>query len=669
MTEVRTIALEFLRKGPAHNQLLSPLIDYLAVLGDYKATTVTVPYDEHAEVLSVLKDLSDTSKRGQSRRKKALHETAQKIAEILARVEGLNTELNGHSPSNDLLLHLKFVISANELALLPFELGKVTIGAPANAKPNWLALMSSPRVCITRQIRSVTGEKVRWPDKPKILFLWADPEFAVPVKEHTLALLDTVKPWIPYFDQKKSGDFQRAAKRMLTILPNATIKDVRAACSKHIYTHVHILAHGYASSNTLGSPVGIGLHSAARADKVDIILGRDFTRALGNTLPVVVTVSACDSGTVRSVIHKTGVSFAHDLHHAGVPFVVASQFPLSVSGSVDMVKTFYKKVLWSEDPRTVLHELRSILHSNQTNSHDWAGLVAYTALPPDLDNQLVDARYAGAKSAIDAAMDHIDTQIQHVHESGNVKNFQVALAQWRTRVKEATKHMPLERRYGYETEGHGLLGSAEKRTAEALFNVCSIANMSKRSQFLDDSVQALEKALEYYHKAFHANIQETREIVRIKRSVHWVLCQYLSLCAVLGKPLPSELWGMARVAAELDTQVPPEIDKKGEIRVWGHGTLWELYLLVLAYPDKALPVDHTEARVRAKAHVNVIRKLGTFDDRFPVKSTRRQIDRYCKWWCHDLLSSHLKHRRERDWSESGSVKELAEELATLLPDK
>jgi hypothetical protein len=45
--QVRTVRLELLRPGPPHNQLLSPLTQYLAICGDSGAGVVQLPY-EHA---------------------------------------------------------------------------------------------------------------------------------------------------------------------------------------------------------------------------------------------------------------------------------------------------------------------------------------------------------------------------------------------------------------------------------------------------------------------------------------------------------------------------------------------------------------------------------------------------------------------------------------------
>ena len=57
MKNVRTITLELLRHGPAHNQLLSPLTQYLALCGNHPATTAVMPF-EHSQLLVRLRALA-----------------------------------------------------------------------------------------------------------------------------------------------------------------------------------------------------------------------------------------------------------------------------------------------------------------------------------------------------------------------------------------------------------------------------------------------------------------------------------------------------------------------------------------------------------------------------------------------------------------------------------
>ena len=54
---MRTITLELLRHGPAHNQLLSPLTPYLALCEDHEAVTLQVKL-EHRSLLHQLRALS-----------------------------------------------------------------------------------------------------------------------------------------------------------------------------------------------------------------------------------------------------------------------------------------------------------------------------------------------------------------------------------------------------------------------------------------------------------------------------------------------------------------------------------------------------------------------------------------------------------------------------------
>jgi hypothetical protein len=55
---MKTVTLELLRHGPAHNQLLSPLTQYLALCGNHPAVTVSAPF-EHKQMTARLWDLGD----------------------------------------------------------------------------------------------------------------------------------------------------------------------------------------------------------------------------------------------------------------------------------------------------------------------------------------------------------------------------------------------------------------------------------------------------------------------------------------------------------------------------------------------------------------------------------------------------------------------------------
>ena len=130
----KTVTVELLRHGSAHNQLLSPLTKYLGLCGNFGATSVRVPY-EHQQFLSRLQVLrySDGQGGDHELRKAIITETAQEITEILESLRGLTSELGTTDGEAGAVIHLNLVLSAAELAMLPFELANVPPGC-AGAK-------------------------------------------------------------------------------------------------------------------------------------------------------------------------------------------------------------------------------------------------------------------------------------------------------------------------------------------------------------------------------------------------------------------------------------------------------------------------------------------------------------------------------------------------------
>jgi hypothetical protein len=309
---IRTVSVELLRAGPRHNQLLSPLTQYLGVCGNAPAGRVTLPY-EHRDMEQRLEELNyRVVADDERRRERVLDRTGDEIADILSLIPGLPGALNSETESPQTLTQLRIVLSASELAMLPFELSKVPSGAGASG--TWLALQARMPVCITRHIRSVSAEGMRWPNNPRILFV-AGPD--TPVEEHWQALLDAFAPWR---DVKGS-----AAPFPLKHATLALIADeiTKAAQARTPFTHVHILAHGARLNDADPySPVGVALY-----DK-EVISGRRLATALSSVTgqgvgrPAVVTLATCESASMPDV-RTPDASVAHDLHDQGIPLVVA----------------------------------------------------------------------------------------------------------------------------------------------------------------------------------------------------------------------------------------------------------------------------------------------------------------------------------------------------------
>ena len=677
MPRIRTVSLEFLRHGPAYNQLLSPLTNYLGLCGDYGAATVNVPY-EHQEFLASLETLryGGGSGRDEQRRHLELGKTAEDMTEILASVPGLLSALGNTTRDNRTITHLRLVLSASELAMLPFELTKVPSGC-VGGEGNWLLLQTLAPVCMTRQVRGVASHNIHWPRHAKILFIAAGPRgMDVPARSHIQVLVQAIQPWLKYFDPQDKIQRNKTLGEVVTILNNATLKDIEETCAEQAFTHVHILAHGMEDKQKPGSPFGIALHGSGDTD-IDVVSGERLASALRplrcddpqadtqtaglESLPTVVTVASCDSGNVGSVVHNNGASFAHALHQAGIPLVVGSQFPLSKKASVHMAQLLYEGLLWGEDPRLTLQQLRSRLHALSADTHDWASLVAYAALPDDLDDQLIDVKYHRAKAAINAAMDHIDKTIDRMNTGPKGQQTVNPIPQLLSRLDHATSQMPTTG--AYTTEGKGLLGSTEKRKAEALFRVSqTVADKAAVENYWRQSLKALEQSMDKYQDAYRENMRDSAGVAYKRASLHWVMCQYLSLRAVLGEPFLRDHWSAAIVSAQVELTV-----ESAETVIWAHGSLAELYLLLLAHARRGLPMSHAQAEKRVLEHAGKLLSLSGHDS-FPVYSTKRQFTRYAKWWGHKDFEPALEkasaQARETSWDKR--LIDVALEVVELL---
>ncbi|MEM7354838.1 MAG: CHAT domain-containing protein [Acidobacteriota bacterium] len=664
MSRIRTVNLELLRHGPSHNQLLSPLTRYIGLCGNHSAATVSVPF-EHEHFLGRLnllryKDSDET-------RQIQLKDMAARMSEVLAGIPGLIAELCDGEPVGvpEALTHLQLVLSPSELAFLPFELASAPDGFPGAGQP--LALQKQLPLCLTRQVRRAGAIGFDWPLKPRILFIGASPPAAgkIPFESHLQMIRQVIDPWVHYYEKEDRAERKAKLEPHLVVLPQASIDSIEDACRRHAFTHVHILAHGVKIKN--GADVGYGLalhdrHNSATLDRVD---GERLAAALrtrsgepggGLSSPAVVSLAACDSGQVGSVV-GAGASVAHTLHAAGIPLVVASQFPLSFEGSVVMVETLYRGLLEGEDPRQVLSDLRQLLRAKVPESHDWASLVAYAALPADLEIQLPNVRLKQASRSIDAAIDWIDQLLGKAEEmeedfiATSDQNQQAVLggrqlAEFEDGFERLTRGMARLRRLLADKDQAttakiwGLLGSGEKRKAQLLYQLSNLVEEARYESYRARSKEALERAIECYENGFEAD-----------RSSHWNLIQWLSLAVLLKVERDDfdDLLQFARMMSWFDIEyVEQEECADWKTIAWAHGSLAEISMLSVARrgsevsppvvpvaepPAGDPPADDQpgEAHTQAVHHAReLVRIMGR--DSFHAYSTRRQFKRYLEWY-------------------------------------
>lgn len=663
---MRTITLEILRHGPPHNQLLSPLTQYLAMCENHAAVTVTVPF-EHSQFLQRLRALSyellDTTRAFQ------LEDTGRELGKLLAGIPSLIAELSQRSSGgNGHLLHLRMIVSAAELAQLPFELAISPNGFPGEGRA--LALQTDLPVCLTREVRQASGVSPEWNRKgspPRILFAAASPAGVdpVPLESHLLALRKAIDPWV--FPPDQSNDSTQKVSNHLVVLPQATVEQIREQCATGNFSHVHILAHGVAISDDHSTErrYGLALHDARDPAGRSIVDGKTLARSLRTDRegsfapadPLVVTLASCNGGQVGSVVNfaGAGASIAHALHSEGIPVVIASQFPLSFRGSVLMVETLYPGLLRGEDPRSLIHDLRGQLQGSIPDAHDWASLVAYAALPSRFQRQLERFQVDQAHRQMSAALDHVDKQVGDSENPTNggidgradqrVEVAKERLQDLRRRAKSAITHASeLSNSQGIiderdRVERHfarisGLIAAAEKRHAELLIKQVEGAAIggSRVKQILERVVHMLERSMDAYWDTYFYD-----------RSTAWALVQHIYMQCMLEsydrareRALPTErhrhlLWESALNASLADLR-SADVQRQ----LWARDNLLELRLLQFHLLDQKPSLKRTSLRLRdtkitGDPNDHIIEILAITGGRgAALYSIRRQIKRFAR---------------------------------------
>src|SRR5436305_7534467 len=321
---MRTITLELLRHGPAHNQLLSPLTPYMALCENHGAVTVHVPC-EHNQFLFRLSALDYKS--NEEARLFQLNDTARLMGELLAMIPGLTAESNKDDDADEPLTHLRLLLSASELALLPFELAFSPNGFPGAGQ--FLLLQPQTPICMTRETRRVADRAFQWPEKPRVLFVAASPPGVgtIPLESHLLALRRLVSPWIKYYDEDDAENRRQRVEESFVLLPEASIEAIETACANNRFTHIHILAHGVERKEGYDSRFFLALHDARDPGITYYISGERLATALrathrpdseGLAPPAVVTLASCNSASNGSGA-SAGASIPNPPPRRGIP--------------------------------------------------------------------------------------------------------------------------------------------------------------------------------------------------------------------------------------------------------------------------------------------------------------------------------------------------------------
>ncbi len=664
--QIRKVNVELLRAGPRHNQLLSPLTQYLGICGDNPAGVVTLPFEQaRFERMREEFRYEVSAADNPGRLAGVIDEAGTEMAQILAKIPGIAGLFTNSRGGEDELLHLRLTLSASELALLPFELSRIPAGGTATPDSR-LALHTRSPTCLTRHIRSVRSDQVRWYTRPRILFISSDGH-DVPTDEHERTLLRALSPWIRRPAHLAADPTSpREEDEWLTTMRNPSLGDIRAECSRVRYTHVHILAHGAEDPNSAYTRYGIHLGQ-------DVVSGVELASAITTLhdnllhLPTVVTMATCDSGAGGDVVMPDS-SVAYELHRKGIPFVVASQFPLSVPGSVPFVDSFYSDQLRGVHPLKTMYEIRLRLHSEMGRDfHDWASLVVYEALPDNFEVQCSELRYWQAKRALDVALNRLRLDIEPetvaaaLPEGPNGK-FTGEKPSWFTDLAAASKALPTSGPYSVECLG--LRAAGNKRLAYIAFRVAEVVDpdSTTRHIYLGESHRRLEDALVLYWDGVRRYMSSPTEDVHRKATLHWLLSQAVSVELILGRPFHEKGWMTAMLSAEYELE-----RAETKARAWGHSTLAELWLLRLA-DATAKPAERAEYSRRVLNHVQKLVSLCPRNSEQAL-TTVRQYRRYIDWWGCPLFSEYLDSiglPKRKHWHDSDGLIATAREAVARL---
>lgn len=464
-----------------------------------------------------------------------------------------------------------------------------------------------------------------------------------------------IAPGVYHYDTSDPEQQRRRVEDHLHVLPDASIEAIEDACASGGYTHVHILAHGVEVQENYDTRFALALHDMRDPQKTERVSGARLATALratlrtdaeGLSMPAVVTLASCDSGSVGSVA-GAGAGIAHALHESGIPMVVAGQFPLSFEGSVRLVECLYEGLLWGKDPRPLLYDLRRRLYAQFRDNHDWASLTAYVSLPSDIDKQLRGVQIQQAMNSINAAMNHSDVVTRRFSkfygepERAGGEGMDALIKKALDKIEKAKQRLKvlLKRISSDGSLINGNLASTNKRHAQVHYAAAQrcrqTGDTEKYEHHMEKHDELLLSARDYYWDSF-----------MLDRSDSWAVVQYLSLTVVMRKSDqfskwwasmsaegagrderdPDALWSLAHLLSLYDLN-----SKRSDVRIWAHTNLIELYLLSLIMgPGEERP-DPDEAEKRALHYTDALVDISGRDT-FEVYATRRQMLRYLEWF-------------------------------------
>lgn len=201
----------------------------------------------------------------------------------------------------------------------------------------------------------------------RILLAWSAAGGAVPADEQLSAIQAACQQGGLAFDAMTNVVPQASCGRLVSALE-------AASKTKEPVAVLHLLCHGSAVGTTFGLSFDPEQPGGDR-NVVDAGQLRQLLAPYASTLRLVV-LCACDSGNVGALGNQLG-SLAQTLHRAGIASVIASRYPLSVSGSIRLSEVLYQKLLGeTQSLESALLAARRRIAEDPAQL-DWASLQLY----------------------------------------------------------------------------------------------------------------------------------------------------------------------------------------------------------------------------------------------------------------------------------------------------
>lgn len=266
-----------------------------------------------------------------------------------------------------------FRSAAAELYALPWELMTLrSTGQHIGSLPGFLLRYEWPETRTTPEQPSPRREDGR------ILCAWSAAAGSVPANEHIKAIAAACHAASLPFNPNTDVLPHVSSGRLIAALEAARSQGQPVAV-------LHLLCHGGAA----GSTFGLVLNGETPGESVVVDAGR-LRQLLAPFADMVrlVVLSACDSGNSGALGNHLG-SVAQALHRAGFAHVIASRYPLSIPGSIQLTETLYRELLPGSQPlEAALRRSRDRLARDAAH-RDWASLQLYARSADGSDSRPV----------------------------------------------------------------------------------------------------------------------------------------------------------------------------------------------------------------------------------------------------------------------------------------